>query len=170
MFDAEDVQDTAFRGRIQHFRKCKLPERRVGKGARHRYSADDVFQLVLAFEFAELGVDPSLIIQVIRRHWRAQTGLWAAIANAQRFPDDDILVVIEANFMSYAWNREKSKPTATEMSVQVVAEPILIRYFKEARDRDALLKTLRQRGKRYFVLNLSERVRAVEKELGHKGK
>jgi hypothetical protein len=164
MFDATDVQRTSFRGRIQHFRKCGLPQKRTGKGSRVRYSAEDIFQLVLAFEFAELGVDPKLIIQIIRRHWRLRIGLYQAIDYAQKFPGDDFLVAIEANFMSWAWNREKFKRTDTEISTMSVSEPVYIHYFRASQG-DALLKELQMPGKRFFVFNLSTRVRDVEKAL-----
>jgi hypothetical protein len=92
------------------------------RGARIRYSAADIFELALAFEFAEFGVDPRLIIQVIRRHWRSKTGLWAAVDYAQRFPGDDIHVVVETHFMSWKWNKEKFKPTDGSISITVVAD------------------------------------------------
>jgi hypothetical protein len=163
IFDAEDVQRTAFRGRIQHFRKCGLPARQPGKGARIRYSAADIFELMLAFEFAEFGLDPRLAIQVIRRHWRLKIGLWDAVDYAQKFPGDDFHVAIETHIMSWHWNKEKFKRTDTELSYSAVAEPIWVRYFKTS-DNQAFLDELKAGG-RFWIFNLSARVRAVEQAL-----
>jgi hypothetical protein len=65
--------------------------------------------------------------------------------------------------MSWVWNREWSKHTATEISVGVTAEPIRIVFFK-ASDRSVYLKELEE-GRRFFVFNLSVRVRALEQAL-----
>jgi hypothetical protein len=182
MYDAEDVQRSRFRSRVQHFRKCGLPQKRVGKGARVRYSSSDVFQLVLAFEFAEFGVDPQLIIDIIRRHWRRQSGLWEAVSLAQQALAEkssfELHVVVKAHMMSWTWNREKFKQTATENSVSTVSEPIAIQYFWASKSPPAsaklppgfpttntFLEWLEKPGTRCFVFNLSERVRAVEQAL-----
>jgi hypothetical protein len=165
IYESEDVQRTAFRARLKHFRKLGLPQRQPGKGARLRYTASDIFQLVLACEFAEFGIDPHLITQIIRRHWRLKGSLWQAFNLTQQpFSDTDFLVTMEARFMSWVWNREKSKQTATEISTSTMAEPVFIRVIKTS-DSKALLDELPKPGRRLLVFNLSARVRAVEKAL-----
>ena len=86
VYDAEDVQRTAFRGRLKHFRKLGIPQQQPGKGSRIRYTGSDIFQLMVACEFAEFGIDPHLITNIIRQHWRLKLGLFQAIDLTQRFP------------------------------------------------------------------------------------
>jgi hypothetical protein len=164
IYEAADVQRTTFRARLKHFRKLGLPQRHPGKGSRLRYTASDIFQLLIACELAEFGIDPHLITDIVRRHWRMKLGLFQAIDLAQRFPGDDRLVAIEAHFMSWDWNREKSKRTATEISTSVQGKPVTI-HFPKISDSEALFDELQKTGRRYFVFNLSARVRAVEKAL-----
>ena len=164
LYDAEDVQRTTFRGRLKHFRKLGIPQHSPGKGSRIRYTASDIFQMMVAFEFAEFGIDPHLITDIVRRHWRLKLGLFQTIAYAQQFPGDDFYVVVEARFMSWIWNRAKSKHTETEISTSVVAEPVRLHYFK-ASESKVWINDLQKPGQRFFVFNLSARVRAVEQAL-----
>jgi hypothetical protein len=168
VYDAADVQRTAFRGRLKHFRKLGIPQNTPGKGSRIRYTAPDIFQLMIACEFAEFGIDPHLITDIVRRHWRMKGSLVDAIDYTQKFLGKDVgndfHVAVEAHFMSWVWNREKSKRTATEISKTVITEPVFIRVFK-ASDSKVFFDELQKTGRRYFVFNLSARVRAVEKAL-----
>jgi hypothetical protein len=163
VYDAADVQKTAFRGRLKHFRKLGIPQQQPGKGSRISYTASDVFQLMIACELAEFGVDPSLITKIVKRHWRLKGSLVDAIDYSQRFPGDDFHVAIEAHIMSWDWNQEKSKRTATETSESVFGEPVWIQTFK-ASDSKIFLDKLKA-GRRFFVFNLSQRVRDVEQAL-----
>src|SRR4051794_8439181 len=69
-FDAQDVQQGAFQGRLKHFRKLGLPQKTPGKGAHIRYTKDDVAQLLVALEFSEFGIDPHLIVDIVLRDWK----------------------------------------------------------------------------------------------------
>jgi hypothetical protein len=167
-YESEDVQRRAFRGRLKHFRKLGIPQQQPGKGSRIRYTASDIFQLMVACEFSEFGVDPHLIAAIVRRHWLRKDGFFQAIDFAQRFPGDDFLVVIHAYFMSWKWTHwtrgVKIKQTATEISISSVSEPVSIRFLKVS-DSAIFLQELQKAGQRFFVFNLSARVRAVEQAL-----
>jgi hypothetical protein len=167
LYAADAVQKTTFRARLKHFRKLGIPQRQPGKGSRLRYTPADVFQLMVACEFAEFGINPHLITDIVRRHWRMKGSLIDAIDYTQRIlgkdPGNDFHVAVESHFMSWDWNREKVKHTATEISVRVVAEPVRIQVFK-ASDNQAFLEALKD-GQRFFVFNLSARVRALEQAL-----
>lgn len=164
VYDAEDVQRTAFRGRLKHFRKLGIPQQQPGKGSRIRYTGSDIFQLMVACEFAEFGIDPHLITNIIRQHWRLKLGLFQAIDLTQQFPANDFLVVMESRFMSWVWNREKTKHTDSQISASVVGDPVFIHCFK-ASESKVWLDELQKIGQRFFVFNLSARVRDVEKAL-----
>jgi hypothetical protein len=57
VFDAEDAQRGAFRGRLKHFRKLGIPAKNPGKGSRLQYSAPDLFQLLAALELSEFNIE-----------------------------------------------------------------------------------------------------------------
>lgn len=164
VYAAEHVQQTAFRGRLKHFRKLGIPSLQPGKGKRIRYTKTDIFQLMLSCELAEFGIDPYLIADIVQRHWRMKGSLFQAINYSQNFPGNDFHVAIDAHFMSWAWNREKITHTATEISVSVKAEPVTIHVFK-ASDSEVLFTELQKAGQRSCVFNLSARMRAVEQAL-----
>jgi hypothetical protein len=163
VYDAADVQKTAFRGRLKHFRKLGMPQQQPGKGSRISYTESDVFHLMIACELAEFGVDPRLIADIVRRHWRLKGSLVDAIDYGRQLPGDDFHVAIEAHIMSWVWNRKKSKRTATEISWSVIGEPVWIQIFK-ASDNKAFLDEVKA-GRRFFVFNLSQRVRDIEQAL-----
>jgi hypothetical protein len=168
LYEAEDVQQTTFRARLKHFRKLGIPEQTPGKGSRLRYTPADIFQLLLVCELSEFGINPhaitgDLVADIVRRHWRYKGSLYQAIDLTQRFPGDDFHVAVEPCFMSWTWNREKVKHTATEITVQVAAEPLRIQIFK-ASDGPKVLEALKD-GRRFCVFNLSARVRALEQAL-----
>jgi len=165
VYDAEDAQRTAFRGRLKHFRKLGIPQQQPGKGIRIRYTMSDIFQLMIACEFAEFGIDPYLITEIVRRHWRNKSGLYEVTDYALKFPGDDFHVVIETHFMSWIWNRQKSKRTPPEISMSRVAEPVFVHRLKASDIKNIFLDELKKPGRRFFVFNLSARMRDVTKAL-----
>ena len=66
----KDVQRTTFRARLKHFRKLGIPQRQPGKGEPASDNRPEIFQLMLACEFAEFGINPHLITDIVHRHWR----------------------------------------------------------------------------------------------------
>jgi hypothetical protein len=124
VYDAADVQKTAFRGRLKHFRKLGIPQQQPGKGSRISYTASDVFQLMIACELAEFGVDPSLITKIVKRHWRLKGSLVDAIDYSQRFPGDDFHVAIEATLCLGIGTGKLSAPLRNLGGV--IGEPVRI--------------------------------------------
>ena len=82
VFDVGDARQGTFRARLQNFRKLGIPAKNPGKGQRLRYSAADLFQLLLALELTEYGLDPALVVKTIRDDWSIQHGFFTAIQYA----------------------------------------------------------------------------------------
>ena len=161
-----NVQRTTFRARLKHFKRLGIPQQKPGKGSRIRYAtASDMFQMMLALEFSEFGVDPYLIADILKRHWRVQGSLFQGISYTQFFGANS-LVVVEARFMSSKWNREIR--TATKISFSASAPVVIHCIF--ASDKDWLDELEKAGGKRFLVFNLSARVREVEQTLKSEGK
>src|SRR4051812_20669682 len=69
----EVVQRGAFRGRLAHLRRLGIPIGLTpGKGKRISYEIEQVYQLALCLELAEFGLDPSLIVRMVKQFWATQ--------------------------------------------------------------------------------------------------
>jgi hypothetical protein len=167
VYGAEDVQKSTFSGRLKHFRKLGVPARKPGKGTRIEYEDADLWQLMICLELSEFGIDPTLIVKIVRRHWEVSGYLPQAIQLARQFPGNDRFVAIPVNFMSHAWaGGWKETKTETSISIsQTTSDPVGgVEYFL-ASDYKKFLEVTSEPGERALVFNLSARVRAVEKAL-----
>ena len=170
VYDAVDVQQKAFQGRLKHLRKLGLPQKTPGKGARIRYTKDDVAQLLVALEFSEFGIDPHLIVDIILRDWKRKGPISQAVEHTQ-FQGDDWLLPIRANFMSWVWQPETEtlKETAEGISVRSGRNRNPVRVFTPILASQASTFFSREPEGRFFVVNLSARVRGVEQALSAAG-
>lgn len=168
IFDVEDAQEGAFRGRLKHFRKLGIPAENPGKGTRLQYSASDIFQLLICLELSEFGIDPTLIVEIVKSHWAGRNGFFAAIDRAKRDPEEDHFALIRAHFMSASLQRRFMK-SATEISLRSEPNPVEIRFTSARRVMEALQGPLltdgRYEGKRFCIFNLSQRIHDVEEVL-----
>ena len=95
----------AFRGRIKHFQRLGLVPSSPGKGRKISYEREDIYKWAIGLEFAEFGVDPSLIknfINFFAWHYVEQH-----LLNDAHAPDK--LFVFYPNLLS-GWAREENKP------------------------------------------------------------
>src|SRR5215510_3979945 len=69
---ADDAQRrTTLRGRIKNFQKLGVPfDLRSGRGKKLEYDRDHVYQWALCLELAEFGIDPSVIVALLRTKWQ----------------------------------------------------------------------------------------------------
>jgi hypothetical protein len=165
VYDAEGVQKNAFRGRLKHFRKLGIPHHNPGKGGRIAYDVQDVWQLMVCLELSEFGIDPNLIVKIVQRHWAGRGYFKKAIQNVQLFPKENFLAVIQTDFMSWTWNREKFKQNDAGIFLSSgMLDPVWVAFPKES-DAAVIFKELRKEGRRACVFNLSSRILAVQKAL-----
>jgi hypothetical protein len=164
IYQAEHVQRKAFRACLKHFRKLGIPHKNPGKGNRVRYSASDIFQMLICLELSEFGIDPNLIVKIVERHWAGRGYFPSVIDAAQRFPGNDFYAALHANFRSWTWGK-KIEQTAKTVSYQSGPhDPVHLSFPKES-DLPTLLQRLRETGQRAMVFNLSARVRELEQAL-----
>ena len=166
VFDAEDAQRGAFRGRLKHFRKLGIPEENPGKGSRLQYSESDLFRLLVALELSEFNIDPNLIVRIVHDHWKGRKGFYAAIQNAQWGSNEDCLAFLSVRFMSASLGQRRVMQSATAISHRSAPHPVEPR-FRWASDVSgaSLLEALKEPGERFCVFNLSARIRAVKEAL-----
>jgi hypothetical protein len=128
VFDAEDAQRGAFRGRLKHFRKLGIPAENPGKGSRLQYSASDLFQLLVALELSEFNIDPNLIVKIVQDHWKGRKGFYAAIQNAQWRSNEDCLAFLSVRFMSASLGQRRVMQSATTISLRSAPHPVVPQF------------------------------------------
>jgi hypothetical protein len=57
------------RGRLQHFRRLGLTPDGPGKGKTIAYAVEDIDKWLIGLEMAHLRLDPTLIVELIKRNW-----------------------------------------------------------------------------------------------------
>ena len=141
-----------------------MPQRNPGKGARVQYGMQDIYQLLLCLESAEFGIDPSLIVKMVRHRWPTHH-FPLAVEKARELhgSGDDLWIAIPAAFMSQTWG-EKSEETETRISYRSGARhPVWeVLDFQESKAAAFLKAT---GGGRVLTFNLSARIRALEAAL-----
>ncbi|WP_157085661.1 hypothetical protein [Methylobacterium sp. Leaf99] len=98
-----EVQRGAFRGRLKHLQRLGLPlGEKPGKGSRINYDAQQIWQLAVALELAEFGIDPTKIVLIIKHQWRESISIRIDEA-LEKFGERDETLELYVSFMSSAW-------------------------------------------------------------------
>jgi hypothetical protein len=66
-----DVRERAFRARLKHFQRLRVPAARPGKGSALAYSLEDAAKWALLLMGAEVGIEPVAMAKVIARFWKS---------------------------------------------------------------------------------------------------
>ena len=145
----EKVIRGPLRGRVQNLQKMGIPiGLQVGKGKKIDYKREQIYQIVLCMELAEIGVIPSKLSDIIKKHWNSISSiLWREIQGQEEGSEN--LLVFKMNQMSSAWGNDG----AFEMH--------------SSYDNAHLIRTLKGfRGWRHlYLVNITEVVRKVEQQL-----
>jgi hypothetical protein len=161
VFDAGDAQRGVFRARLQNFRKLGIPAENPGKGQRLRYAPTDLFQLLIAIELTEYGLDPALVVKTVRGDWSRQSGFFTALRYAIQSPTEDIYVVMGLNVLSASFGPREPVQTSEGLSLRSGPNPITVKFTQDPN----LTQLLQEPGVRLSVFNLSDRIRAVREAL-----
>src|SRR6516164_172564 len=89
---SEKVQRSTLRGRLKRLATLGLPGVGRGKGQRILYSREQSAQLLVALLMAELGIDPTVIVRLVKEHWKTIT-VWVHRATddeAKGNPNDEV--------------------------------------------------------------------------------
>jgi hypothetical protein len=156
------VQHGAFRGRLAHLRRLGIPiGLNPGKGKRISYEIEQLYQLALCLELAEFGLDPSLIVKMVKQFWATQFYLLFTQAEMdldfclgpEHIPSD-IGFAIQPEFMAGNWHRREGAFAETF--------PGLIDFgpFRTAEDAGQILAH-----RRSCILNLSVLIRLIRQAM-----
>jgi hypothetical protein len=144
------------RGRVQNLQKLGIPiGLQVGKGKKIDYKREQIYQIVLCMELAEIGVIPSKISDIIKRWWesilkilRQELKIIRGELPSERWGNDNLLV-FKMNQMSAVWGNGGG--------LDMLSTP----------ESSYLFVTLNQfsNWRHLYFINFSEVVRDVEKQL-----
>jgi hypothetical protein len=107
VFNLDADRQGPLRGRLKHLNQLGLPGLKAGKGARVRYSSEHVSQWLVALLMAELGIDPTVIVRLIKSHWK-QIRHWVQQAtDNESKAGNHIFLTLRPRLMSAAWAKDK---------------------------------------------------------------
>jgi hypothetical protein len=173
VFDVGDARQGTFRARLQNFRKLGIPAKNPGKGQRLRYAPTDLFQLLLALELTEYGLDPALVVKTIRDDWSNQSGFFAAIRSATQLPppSKDIYAVMHMSVLSASLGPRGIVSTNEGLSVRSAPNAITVKFtwgdadFTQLLQDPDFIRLLQEPRARLSWFNLSDRIRAIREAL-----
>ena len=147
------VQRGAFRGRIKHLQKLGLPlGQRPGKGARVAYSEKQIWQLALALELSQCGIDPTVIVRLISSLWQRLIHAPLKKASQSSNKSTDRFLVLTVDFMSSPWNENQRRWEGLECIYWIDAPELSI----------SAERMVERRG---VFVNVSEMIRNLSREL-----
>lgn len=107
--DIKDEWRTLFRSRMKHFQRLGVNGVRPGKGSPLRYSFEKAARLAIAFLFADIGIDPSLSVQLIEKFWETslRNRIRLAVAPDAR-GDHGLFLVLRLTAMRGPWAKDSA--------------------------------------------------------------
>jgi hypothetical protein len=158
-----DVQRGAFRARLKHFQRLGLPGIESGKGTRIGYSYEIACQWLIGLLMAEAGVDPILIVRIVKTRWEYLG------PRVKRATDADAVAAEKPNpwclglypkLMSGSWAGGKSDPKTLEWIT------MFQRYNRKLKvEREEISTALDRGGEWICVRNLTEMLTKLQTAL-----
>jgi hypothetical protein len=102
------AQVGAFRGRLKHLKRLGIPlGSNPGRGKKIGYQRNELYQWLFCLELEEFGIDPSIIVKIVRRYWLEWFGPgFEAVAKDN--PDaEETLFCFAPQLMSAGWRPEQ---------------------------------------------------------------
>jgi hypothetical protein len=162
LLDAEDVQPATLRAKLKHLRRSGLASTTPGTGSRVDYTLSDVFQLVLAFDLSQFGIDPVQIVKIVRHCWDEGAGvLFEGLKPEDR---DDVLAVVYAHCLDASWEQRRMVQMPDRISLRGSPKSIWVKFVRAKDAVKDLLPALAE-GEHLGLFNVSRQVRAVREYL-----
>lgn len=152
-----NAQRGAFRGRLKHLQRLGLPlGDKPGKGKRIEYTQEQVWQLALALELAECGIDPVTIVELISRHWNDKIHPSFTSISAKYKRSQDVLMILNVAFMSASWGPKDSSLNGLQSLSwnDSIASGLLVS---------------RGSNRRAITINVTDMIREIHREIGSDG-
>jgi hypothetical protein len=150
---SEDAQRAAFRARLKHLKRLGIPSGiNPGRGKRVSYAGEQIFEWAFCLELAEFGIDPTVVVEIIRGYWLSD--ILPRFLDAHQEPEgNDLYFGLYPKFMARSWDRDDPMPFV----------------FRFVRDRDSRNKPEMSvwltRQRRVILINVSKLVRQIAAEV-----
>jgi hypothetical protein len=104
------AQKRVFRGRLQHLRRLGLPSGGRGRGKAITYTKANIYELGFCLQLEQLGVDPSLAVDLLKapRHRKYILDAYATAEESLQKGEHYFFWLV-TEFMSASWSTEKLK-------------------------------------------------------------
>jgi hypothetical protein len=103
------AQQNQFRARLKHLSRLGLPGIKAGKGARIEYTQDQVNQWLIALLMSEMGIDPVVTVDTIKKYW-THLKRWVGPATddeaTKGTTPNPVYFFLRPKLMSGAWTRK----------------------------------------------------------------
>ena len=146
---------------MKHLRRSGLASTTPGTG-RVDYTLSDVFQLVLALDLSQFGIDPVQIVKIVRHCWDAGAGvIFQGLKPEDR---DDVLAVVYAHCLDASWGQRRMVQKPGHISSRGAPRSIWVEFVLAKEAIKELLPALAE-GEHLGLFNVSRQVRAVREYL-----
>jgi hypothetical protein len=108
VFGADDaVRHGALRGRLKHLGRLGWPGIGRGKGQRVLYSHEQAVQLLIALMLEELGIDPSVIVGLLKQYWEHALVPWVLRAtDVEALDGNPVFLALHPRLLSGEWSEK----------------------------------------------------------------
>jgi hypothetical protein len=96
------------RARLKNLQRLGLPGTAPGKGARARYTRTQLGQWLLAMLIADVGIDPTIVVQAVKAQWKGLEPWTIQAADWEAARGDSVWVALRPGLAASAWRRENA--------------------------------------------------------------
>ncbi|MEH2570662.1 hypothetical protein [Bradyrhizobium sp. AZCC 2289] len=144
----EKVRTGAFRGRLKHLKRLGIPlDSNPGRGAKITYTQEQVWQWAFCLELAEFGIDPTIIVQLVKTEWEARLLPEFRKASAAA-AGDDVYFIATPRLMESGWDSKSTRAIEISWFHLKVSDSVLWRIVGTKR--------------RAIILNASDLCRIID--------
>jgi hypothetical protein len=167
-------QAGAFRGRLKHFKRLGIPLGvNPGRGKKIGYGRNELYQWCFCLELSEFGVDPSIIVKIVRQYWDTQIFPGLNAIKEELNTDKQYYFWIPTELMSASWSPAKQFRGIGYPGIGLgllqdvpLKWPEGLKWPQPKRRRDGRhnsgLSALTKPASRLSIFNVTDRIRQIE--------
>jgi hypothetical protein len=99
---------TLLRARLKNLQRLGLPGTAPGKGARARYTRTQLGQWLLAMMMADVGIDPTIVVQAIKAQWKTLEPWITQATDLEARSESPVWLVLWPGLAASAWRGESA--------------------------------------------------------------
>jgi hypothetical protein len=118
------------RARLKNLQRLGLPGTTPGKGTRARYTRTQVDQWLLAMMVADVGIDPTIVVQAIKAQWKTLEPWILQATDLEARSESPVWLVLWPGLAASAWRGKsaglsivmfRSSPRSNHLAQMVVS-------------------------------------------------